>query len=172
MNVTADPNIPSAFRGYIELNGNDELLNALNESYSILESEEMNLFKNLGSKVYAPGKWTIYDILQHLIDTERIMTYRAVCFARKDSTPLPGFEENDYAAASNANQRSFENLLNELKLIRKSSILLFESFTDDMLLSTGIANGNKISVLSLGLVVSGHQKHHFKIIRERYLPLL
>lgn len=118
---------------------------------------------------YAEGKWTIKDIIQHVIDTERIFAYRALRFARNDKTDLPGFEENDYANEATANQRSIMELLTELSAVRHSSLLLFKSFTETQLLNKGTANNNEMSVRALGFIMIGHQNHHQQIFQERYL---
>ncbi|MFI0490751.1 DinB family protein [Flavobacterium sp.] len=118
---------------------------------------------------YAEGKWTIKDILLHLIDAERIFAYRALRIGRGDKTPLAGFEENDYVPNANANGRTLESLLGEFQLVRKSTLLLFENFSEKQLLYLGTSSENMISVRAIGFLISGHQNHHLKIIRERYL---
>lgn len=118
---------------------------------------------------YAEGKWTIKDILQHLIDSERIFSYRALRFSRNDMTELPGFDENEYAAVANGNNRSIMELLTELSALRHATILLFKTFSDEVLLRKGVASNNLMSVRALGFVIIGHQNHHQKIFFERYL---
>jgi len=118
---------------------------------------------------YADGKWTIKDIIQHLIDSERIFAYRALRFARNDTTELPGFDENLYAITANGSERKLQEMLTELALVRQSSIMLFKSFSQEDLVKTGIASGNKASVRALGFIIIGHQNHHIKIFKERYL---
>lgn len=118
---------------------------------------------------YAVGKWTIKDIIQHVIDTERIFSYRALRFSRNDATPLPGFEENDYANNTHANQRSIQDLLTELSAVRHATLLLFKSFSQEQLLKMGISSGSEVSVRAIGFIIIGHQKHHQKVFEERYL---
>jgi uncharacterized damage-inducible protein DinB len=118
---------------------------------------------------YAEGKWTIKDIIQHIIDTERIFTYRALRISRNDKTPLPGFEENDYVANTNANARSIQDLLAELSAVRHSTLFLFKSFSWEQLERIGIASNNEISVRAIGFILIGHQKHHQNVFKERYL---
>jgi uncharacterized damage-inducible protein DinB len=118
---------------------------------------------------YAEGKWTIKDILLHLIDAERIFAYRALRFARNDKTELPGFDENSYVDQANANQRSIQDLLTELLIVRQSSLALFKSFSEEQLLQKGIASNHPISVRALGFIIIGHQNHHQRIFEERYL---
>lgn len=118
---------------------------------------------------YAEGKWTIKDILLHLIDAERIFAYRALRFARNDKTELPGFEENSYVDEANANKRSIQDLLTELLVVRQASLSLFKSFSEEQLLRKGIASNHPISVRALGFIIVGHQNHHQRVFEERYL---
>ena len=118
---------------------------------------------------YAEGKWTIKDILLHLIDAERVFAYRALRIARNDSTALPGFEEDDYVIFANANQREFESLLQEYKLVREATIALFESFNEEALLRLGMASDCSVSVRAIGYIILGHELHHKNVILERYL---
>ncbi len=107
--------------------------------------------------------------MQHCIDTERVFCYRAMCFARNDSTSLPGFDQDIFVANGNANQLDFADLLDEMKTLRKSTIQLYKSFSEEALLRFGVASGNNISVRALGYLFSGHQLHHLNIVKERYL---
>jgi hypothetical protein len=118
---------------------------------------------------YAEGKWTIKDILQHLIDAERIFSYRALRFARKDATPLPGFEENDYAVTANGSSRSIQDLLTEFSAVRTATLLLYKSFDAGMLEAAGTMSGNAASVRALGFIMVGHARHHIAVFGERYL---
>ncbi|KAB1157533.1 DinB family protein [Flavobacterium luteum] len=118
---------------------------------------------------YAEGKWTIKDIIQHIIDSERIFSYRALRISRNDKTPLPGFEENNYVDNTNANTRSIQGLLTEMAAVRESTLLLFKSFTQEQLQIIGTASDNPISVRAIGFIIIGHQKHHQTVFQERYL---
>ncbi|PWA04722.1 DinB family protein [Flavobacterium psychrotolerans] len=118
---------------------------------------------------YAEGKWTIKEIIQHIIDAERVFSYRALRISRNDKTPLPGFDENSYVDNTNANARNLQNLLTELAAVRQSTLFLFKSFSEEQLLRMGTASDNVISVRALGFLVIGHQKHHQRIFKERYL---
>jgi len=118
---------------------------------------------------YAASKWTIKDIIQHIMDSERIFVYRALRFSRNDQTPLPSFEEDDYAHNTNANGRSIQDLLTEFSALRHSTLLFYKSLSEEQLKRIGIASGNQISVRALGFVLIGHQKHHQKVFEERYL---
>ena len=118
---------------------------------------------------YAEGKWTIKDIIQHVIDTERIFAYRALRISRNDITPLPGFEENDYVENTKANERGIQDLLAEFSAVRYSTLFLFKSFSEEQLKRMGTASGTAISVRAIGFIIIGHQKHHQHIFQERYL---
>ena len=118
---------------------------------------------------YAEGKWTIKEIIQHVIDTERIFAYRALRISRNDQTPLPGFDENEYSNNTEANKRGLQDLLTELSAVRHSNIFLFKSFSEEQLQRTGIASNAGISVRAIGFIMIGHQKHHQNIFEERYL---
>jgi len=144
--------------------------------FKILDTSHQNLLKiitNLSNEKldyrYAKNKWTIKEILQHLIDTERIMSYRALRFSRNDQTEISGFNEDFYVENSNGRTRTKESLLSEFSLVRNASVALFNSFSDEMLTKTGIASNSKISVRALGFIIAGHQMHHLKVIQEKYL---
>lgn len=118
---------------------------------------------------YAEGKWTIKDIIQHIMDAERIFVYRALSFSRNDKTSLPGFEEDDYAVNTDSNRRTIQELLTEFSALRHSTLLFYKSLSEEQLKRIGTASNNQISVRALGFVIIGHQKHHQKVFRERYL---
>ena len=118
---------------------------------------------------YAEGKWTIKDIIQHIIDAERIFAYRALRFARNDKTALPGFDENEYVDEVQSDKRSLQDLLTELAIVRQATLALFKSFSNNELLRTGIASNNPVSVRALGFTIIGHQNHHQRVFQERYL---
>lgn len=118
---------------------------------------------------YAEGKWTIKEIIQHVIDTERIFAYRALRISRNDQTPLPGFDENFYVNNTNAAARSIQDLLTEFSAVRHSNLFFFKSLSDLQLLRTGIASNATVSVRAIGFIMIGHQKHHLNIFQERYV---
>ena len=118
---------------------------------------------------YAEGKWTIKEIIGHLIDAERIFAYRMLRFARKDATDLPGFDENEYVPASEANERSIHGLLEEFTTVRAGTFSLWRSLTNEMLQRSGTVNGNRLSVRALAYITCGHEIHHLAVIKERYL---
>lgn len=166
------PVMPQYFDRYINLAEDIELIDALSQAASFDNLLPTETAEALGEVRYAPGKWTIRDIIQHLIDTERIMTYRALRFARNDQTTLPGFDEGLFGQTARATQRSLTDLYDEYALNRQSTIALFRSFDEAMLVRSGICFNQTISVLAIGFLLVGHPIHHINIIRERYLPLL
>ena len=161
--------VPEFYHGYISSVKENDLLTGL-------KSSTKNLFELLKSIPpgkqgyrYADGKWTIKEVVQHMIDGERVFTYRALRFARKDDTPLPGFDENLFADTSKADKRNWDDLVEEFAAVRKSSEAMFASFDEEQLESSGIASENSTYVLGIGYIVAGHVNHHCQIIKERYL---
>lgn len=135
--------------------------------------ETVSFFKELPEGkwdyAYDTGKWTPKEVLLHLIDTERIFSYRALRFARKDATNLPGFDQNEYVEPSGAKQRTVDSLLKEYSSVRESSIALFENLDENMLAYRGLGSGNVFSARALGFINAGHEIHHKRLITERYL---
>jgi len=164
--------MPDFFDRYIDLVEEPDLLTAMNLSIQNLKTLDAGLLKEIGDRVYKPGKWTIKQIVQHIIDNERIQSYRALRFSRKDETVLPGYDEALLASNADATNRTIEDMIEELIVVRKSSILLFKSFSENMYLNKGICFNREISVLGLGFVIVGHETHHFNVIKERYYPLI
>jgi uncharacterized damage-inducible protein DinB len=117
---------------------------------------------------YATGKWSVKEVVQHMIDVERVFSYRALRFARNDSSELPGFDENLWAPEAHADLRAFRDLLEEFAAVRRSSVTLFRSFEPDMLLRRGVASKNVMSVRALAWVIVGHELHHLKGLRDHY----
>ncbi len=115
----------------------------------------------------APGKWSIKQILGHICDTERVMGYRALRFARGDQTELPGFEQDDFVREANSNSRSVEDLLAEFENIRKATIALFSSLPPGADTRAGIANGNRMTVRALAYIAAGHAQHHYELLKSR-----
>lgn len=168
MNKSQISTMPAYFDRYINLTQDEDLDIVLQLSLQQLQHLNIGLLAEKSHYAYAPGKWTVNELFQHIIDAERIFAYRALRFSRNDTTPLPGYEEDDYVRESNANNRSFQEIIQELIAVRQSTILLFNSFSDEQLERVGTASGKDISVLALGFTLAGHQLHHFKILEERY----
>jgi len=145
----------------------DDALEALRRQ----EGEVRELFGNLADPLirYAPGKWTLKEVLGHLTDDERIFAYRTLCIARGDTHPLESFDENAYVAGANFNDRTIDNLLDEYSLVRRSTIALFESLSPEAWLRRGTVAGYTASVRGLAFHIAGHELHHLAIVRERYL---
>lgn len=131
------------------------------------------LLKNIPGKKagysYAPGKWTLKEMLQHIIDAERVFAFRALHIARKDANPLPGFDENSWANNSKANTRKWKDLIGEFFTVRNANEMLFSTLDDQQLQQTGVANNSQVSVATLAFVTAGHLDHHMNIILTRYL---
>ncbi|PQJ77924.1 DinB family protein [Polaribacter porphyrae] len=159
------------FEQYISLIVSEEksILENLIDSQKEFDTILRNLPKEKNNFAYAKGKWTLKELIQHIIDTERIFCYRALCFARNDTTELPGFDQDVFVANDTANDREFKDLLDEMTVLRNSTVQLYQSFSEEALLRIGIASGNKMSVRALGYLFAGHQIHHLNIIKERYL---
>lgn len=157
---------------YIRLTDDLPVLEVLEIHRHLFKPDERASLEQLGDQTYLPGKWTVKDILQHLIDTERILSYRALCIARNSQIPIPGFDEAEYAQFTTAAQRSVDSLLSELDLLRQASIAQFKNFDERMLTRTGLCSDIEISVLALGYVIAGHGLHHRQIIVQNYIPLL
>lgn len=165
---------PEEFAGHF---GN--YINQVSSEYTLVEELEISVHRFIKfvqnipmdkfDYRYADGKWTIKDIIQHLIDTERIFGYRALRFARNDKTALASFEENDFANQANATKRSIQDLLTELAVVRQATLSLFKSLSSEELLRIGIASNNPMSVRAIGYTIIGHQNHHQKIFEEKYL---
>ena len=159
----------SFYKNYIALaigNNVEEIIenhsNTLNYFYNSLPETKADY-------AYADGKWTIKDLLQHLIDAERVFVYRATRFARKDSQSLLGFDENDYARNANACNRTLQSLKDELSALRASTNLFLASLNDEQLSQKGAANNNHITVNAIAFIIFGHLLHHKNIMEERYL---
>ncbi|MBD2716108.1 DinB family protein [Microvirga sp. STR05] len=130
------------------------------------------LTEQQGQFRYASGKWSIKEMLVHMIDTERIFAYRALRIARGDTTPLPGFEQDDYVPASEADSRSLTSILHEYDTVRAATLSLLESLSEAQLGRQGTASGQPVSVRAMNFIIAGHEAHHLHILQERYLPLL
>ncbi|MBD2766746.1 DinB family protein [Hymenobacter sp. BT664] len=137
-----------------------------------LHTQLANLSEAQTEKGYAAGKWSLKEMLAHQIDTERVFAYRAMRFARGDGQDLPGFDQDDYVANSNANARPLASLLTEYDATRAATLALFDSFTEEQLDRRGTANGGPATVRALVYMVPGHELHHLNLLRERYLPIL
>ena len=161
-----------AFLEYVyELNEGTELKAALELSLKSIDEIDIAQFKRIGLKTYAEGKWTIHKILQHLIDWERIWCFRAIIFARAEGTIPVAHDQEIMGSHSNADELSIEQLVNEMRIVRQSTILMFESFNKEILEMNCRFFEYQMPLHAIGLTITAHQIHHFKVIKERYLPL-
>lgn len=157
------------YNNYISLIEGDGVMPVLNSQVAEIRSMFVNIPEEKGSLAYATGKWTIKELLSHLIDGERIFAYRILRVSRGDETPIEGFEQDDYIENSNANNRSFADLLDEFDLQRQSNLLLVNNISDEGSKRMGKASGKPVSVRALTYIMAGHVSHHVKILKERYL---
>jgi hypothetical protein len=162
-------NLSPYFKKYIDLVKTNDLLAALESNLT----ETQSIFeKYIGEKenfAYAKGKWTVKEVLSHIIDVERVFTYRALRFSRQDATELSGYDDDNFVLNSNSQDRKLTDILEEFYFLRKSSIALFSYFDDKMLDFEGKTTTNSFSARSLGFVIVGHTIHHTNVLQERYL---
>lgn len=159
----------SYYQIYIDKTCDGNVLDNLRSNTEIIIQFFKTIKKEKLDYRYAEDKWTIKEILMHLIDTERVFAYRAMCIARKDMTELPGFDQDAFVINSHANERSIENLLLEYRNVRMATVSLFDSFDLRDLEQMGVANGSSLSVRAIVFIIIGHENHHLQVIKERYL---
>lgn len=157
---------------YISLVPEGDFFLLLNKHFD----ETLVFFRNLtetqAETRYEPGKWSIKDVLGHVIDNERIMSYRALRIARGDTTPLPGYEQDDYVRAANFDSRTLNDLLPEFQAVRAATESLFRSFDETAIGRRGTASTFPVTVRALAYIIAGHERHHMNVLRTKYLPLL
>lgn len=157
------------YEGYISLvaenNVNQALLNSLKNDLDFLKI----IPQAKVNSTYADGKWTLKEVVKHIIDCERVFAYRALTFARRDKTELPGFDHNFYVKTSEVINQSYTEMIDEFEAVRVSTIHLFKSLSQFQLDATGVANKNKVTVNALGFIIVGHSLHHLNIINQKYL---
>ena len=169
MPVFKDNEIPEFYRPYMNFVDEKPIVEQMQDSAREFQEVTNSIGDERKDFRYDDGKWTVRQLLGHVADTERIMQYRAMRFARKDKTDLPGFEENDYAQTNDISGRSIQNLTDEFLNLRQSTIDLFESFGVDVYDRLGTANGLPMTVNALACIIVGHQRHHLNVLKERYL---
>lgn len=163
--------MPQYYERYVRQVADVELSQAFDDSIKQLDELDRNLLAQLDGKRYAPDKWTMKETFQHVLDWERILSFRTLLFARKESSVPQGVDGNLLAANMNADRRSIDSLIDELRSLRASTKAMFEGFDKEMLLNMGINWQYEMSVLAMGFTIIGHQIHHLKIIEEKYYPL-
>jgi uncharacterized damage-inducible protein DinB len=151
------------------LSTNTAILQQLKTNAALIKTILLALTEQQLNTPYATGKWTIKDILQHLIDFERVLVYRAMCFARNDKRPIPFFDENEYAKQANATKQPIKKLVKDYKAVRQSTLTFFENQTAASLRRTGIASNYTMSVRACAWIICGHEMHHLDVIKEKYL---
>ncbi|RKD12380.1 damage-inducible protein DinB [Pelobium manganitolerans] len=159
------------YEEYIKLAsaGNQPILRRLKNQLNSIDDFLADIPQNKYDFAYADGKWTVKEVLSHLIDTERIMTYRALRIARNDQTELPGYDQDAYVASTDISQYTFSDLVDELVMLRQANLFFFKSLSESDLRKKGTANGTTVSVGALLFIIVGHIEHHFNVLRERYL---
>ena len=153
---------------YISLVPEEDILPALRHSLQELQHNLSAIPTTLADHAYEEGKWTVKQLLQHTIDTERVFAYRALCIARGEQQPLPGFDENQYAANADVSGRTLKDLCDEMLAVRQSTVMLFAHLKEEDLRREGTASGSRVLVNSLGYVAVGHWRHHWNILTSRY----
>lgn len=161
--------VPPFHKSYVDLVKDFDMMEALTKTGSALRQLTESITEEKGLYRYAEGKWSIKEVLCHLLDSERIFCYRALRIARGDQTPLAGFDEQTYGPEANAHARTIVQLTDEQTRLRQTTLDLFRSFTPAMLNRIGTANSSKVSVINIGYLTAGHTQHHINILRERYL---
>ncbi len=164
--------IPTFFRGYANAVPDGDLLAILAGQLTGFPALLHSFPEARTETGYAPGKWSLKQSIEHVSDTERIISYRLLRIARGDQTPLPGFEQDDFVANSQANSRSWQELIEEFEAVRRSSLALVRSLPDPVWLRMGVASGAPISARALGYVMAGHTIHHARLIETKYAALL
>jgi len=154
---------------YVELVPEGDIVETLRTQFQ----ESLEMFRGISEEKaatrYAPDKWSIKEVLGHVIDGERVFSYRALTFARGDATEIPGFEQDDYVRTGQFDRRTLADLVNEYESVRRGTLTLLGSFDSDAWARRGVANTWEVSVRALGFIIAGHERHHVKVLKERYL---
>ncbi len=160
---------PVFYETYIKLVSEEDLVQTMRLSLSEIVDLLEGIAPDKAEYRYAEGKWTVKELLQHIIDTERIFSYRGLCFARGEQQSLPGFDENAYAQHADVSGKTLKDLKEELLIVRESVFMMYRGFTPEMLNRKGISNNKQVTVNAIGYMIIGHVRHHFNILKERYL---
>ncbi len=159
---------PPFYAGYVASVPGTDPVHALKIAGEEIAGIIARIPEDRGAYRYADGKWTIKTLLGHVIDAERIFSYRALRLARGDSTPLPGFDENEFAKTAGSDDRTIASLADEFAQVRASTVRLFASLPDDAWPRAGVVNNGHVTVRALGFIAAGHASHHLRVLRERY----
>lgn len=163
---------PPYYDQYFALVGSDILIDELNQSHFETQSIILSFENKFGDFKYAEGKWSIKQVLMHVSDTERVLQYRMMCIARGEKTSLPGFDENAYVANAFCEDRSLDEILEELNTVRHATITLLGGLNKNVWLNEGLANNNKVNVAAIAYMICGHEIHHRNVITDRYVSAL
>ena len=171
MHIPASYEYPNApyFAEYLSFEEDENLFEVLKNQYDELIEIFEKAEKGFGDKAYAAGKWSLKGLLGHMVDSERIFSYRVLAISRGEKTALPGFDENEYQAASEYEMQAKEDIVAQYKSTREATTLLLRSLSTKQWNQMGQANGKSISARALAWMIAGHEKHHLRIIKERYL---
>jgi len=162
--------IPAEFyQGYIDLIKEKDFREAIRKNTKQFRKLTKSIPRKKFDYAYAEGKWSIREMLQHIIDAERVFSYRALTFSRKDASPLPGFDENSWAVQAGGSSRRWKELLEEFESVREATQYLYDSLSDEQLTFAGQASGRPLNGYTLGFIIPGHVAHHIRILQERYL---
>jgi len=161
-------NVPAYFDGYLKLVGEDDMIEAMKNSKAEFAAWAKDVPDDKGKYAYEEGKWTVNELLQHIIDTERIFQYRSLSIARGEMNELPGFDHNSYVKNSKANDRKLSELIAEFRRLRDSSIDLYASMGEANMKYKGMANGFVVQPVLFGFLISGHLRHHLNVLQARY----
>ncbi|WP_166332843.1 DinB family protein [Sphingobacterium chungjuense] len=168
MNQLKSDDYPAIYKEYID-SVTEPVMDELAAKLSSFPKFVRSIPEEMGTYSYAEGKWTVKEVLCHLLDAERIMAYRALRFARNDMTALASFEQDEFVANGRHNERSFESIIEEFTALRQANMMLFKTFNDTELNRKGMASDRLISVQAFIYIIAGHMNHHMSILRSRYL---
>ncbi len=160
---------PSFYKNYVDNVVTDNIIKELRDQVIDIQAIISEIPEDKEDFAYAPGKWTIKEIIGHIIDTERVLGYRAMRFARKDKTALPGYDENFYVANANFKKQTLYGLGHEFAIVREANLALFKVWDEEALSQMGVANNLDVSVRALLFMIAGHATHHMNVIKEKYL---
>lgn len=160
---------PPYYQHYLDLVKEKDVIKALKDQVMDIQAMISEIPEDKEDYAYADGKWTIKEVIGHIIDTERVLGYRAMRFARKDKTVLPGFDENEFVKNSNFNKRTLYELGHEFAIVREANLAMFKTFGDEQEEQIGNANGINVSVRAIVFMIAGHATHHMNVIKTKYL---
>lgn len=160
---------PAFYKNYVDNVKTDNIIKELTDQVLNIQAIISQIPEEKEDYRYAEGKWTIKEIIGHIIDTERVLGYRAMRFARKDKTPLPGYDENWFVANANFQKQSLYSLGHEFAIVREANLALFKVWDEEAMSQIGVANNLDVSVRAMLFMIAGHATHHINVIKTRYL---